>query len=54
MVEKKDGKFILHGAGWGHGAGMCQIGAAVMGEKGYSHNEILLHYFPGSTIETRY
>ena len=54
VVEKKDGKFILHGAGWGHGAGMCQIGAAVMGEKGYSHNEILLHYFPGSTIETRY
>lgn len=54
VVEKKDGKFILHGAGWGHGAGLCQIGAAVMGEKGYSHDQILSHYFPGSQIEKQY
>lgn len=54
VVEKKEGKFILHGAGWGHGAGLCQIGAAVMGEKGYSHDQILAHYFPGSQIEKQY
>jgi SpoIID/LytB domain len=54
VVEKKDGKFILRGAGWGHGAGMCQIGAAVMGEKGYSHDQILFHYFPGSKLEQKY
>ena len=54
VVEKKDGKFILHGAGWGHGVGLCQIGAAVMGAKGYKYDEILAHYFPGSTIEKKY
>ncbi len=54
VVEKKEGRFILHGAGWGHGAGLCQIGAAVMGEKGYSHDQILAHYFPGSQIEKQY
>ena len=54
VVEKKDGKFILHGAGWGHGVGLCQIGAAVMGAKGYRYDEILAHYFPGSTIEKKY
>jgi len=37
--------FTLIGAGWGHGVGLCQIGAAVMGESGYSYNDILLHYF---------
>lgn len=42
--------FTLHGAGWGHGVGLCQIGAAVMGEKGYSHEEILQHYYPGASI----
>lgn len=51
VVEKRDGKFILHGAGWGHGVGLCQIGAAVMGEKGYDWKQILSHYYPGSTIE---
>ena len=54
VVEKQDGKFILRGAGWGHGVGMCQIGAAVMGAKGYKYDEILSHYFPGSTIEKKY
>lgn len=54
VVEKRGDSFILHGAGWGHGVGLCQIGAAVMGEKGYSHSEILLHYFVGASIEKRY
>ena len=35
--------FLLTGAGWGHGVGLCQIGAAVMGERGYTYDEILLH-----------
>ena len=54
VVEKQEGKFILRGAGWGHGVGMCQIGAAVMGAQGYKYDEILAHYFPGSTIEKKY
>lgn len=48
------GKFILTGAGWGHGVGLCQIGAAVMGEKGYNYDEILLHYYIGADIEKLY
>lgn len=44
-------KFILKGAGWGHGVGLCQIGAAVMGERGYSYDAILGHYYPGVVIE---
>jgi len=47
-------KFILNGAGWGHGVGLCQIGAAVMGEKGYSYRQILQHYFKGAALEKRY
>jgi SpoIID/LytB domain protein len=58
IVEKQetDGKisFILHGAGWGHGVGLCQIGAAVMGSKGYTYQQILTHYFPGAGLERRY
>ena len=46
--------FILTGAGWGHGVGLCQIGAAVMGEMGFSFDEILLHYFKGATIKKIY
>lgn len=42
--------FILHGAGWGHGVGLCQIGAAIMGERGYRYNEILAHYYPNSSL----
>lgn len=42
------------GAGWGHGVGLCQIGAAVMGEKGYNYNEILLHYYKGADIRKLY
>ncbi len=47
-------KIVLTGAGWGHGVGLCQIGAAVMGEKDYDHIEILKHYFHGADIEKRY
>lgn len=46
--------FTLMGAGWGHGVGLCQIGAAVMGEMGYSYREILSHYFRHTTLETIY
>ncbi|MBQ8594196.1 MAG: SpoIID/LytB domain-containing protein [Bacteroidaceae bacterium] len=46
--------FVLTGAGWGHGVGLCQIGAAVMGEQGYRYDEILLHYYRGATIERKY
>jgi SpoIID/LytB domain protein len=47
-------KFILLGSGWGHGVGLCQIGAAVMGELGYSFDEILTHYFKNATIQKIY
>lgn len=47
-------RFILTGAGWGHGVGLCQIGAAVMADKGYKYDEILKHYFPGTDIKTEY
>ncbi len=46
--------FVLKGAGWGHGVGLCQIGAAVMSTKGYTYQEILTHYFPSSTLEKIY
>ena len=46
--------FLLSGAGWGHGVGLCQIGAAVMGERGYSYEEILLHYYKGADIRKFY
>lgn len=47
-------EFVLSGAGWGHGVGLCQIGAAMMGTKGYKYNEILLHYFRGADISKEY
>ena len=47
-------QFILTGAGWGHGVGLCQIGAAMMGAKGYKYDQILLHYFRGATISKEY
>lgn len=43
-------KITLHGKGWGHGVGLCQIGAAVMGSKGYDYREILAHYYPHTEI----
>lgn len=46
--------FTLKGRGWGHGVGLCQIGAAVMGSRGYSYERILLHYYRGARIEKLY
>ena len=56
-VEVTDGvprRFVLTGAGWGHGVGLCQIGAAMMGEQGYKYNQILLHYYHGADIKKIY
>ena len=50
VVEKDDDTFTLYGAGWGHGVGLCQIGAAVMAEKGYTYKEILQHYYPNTEL----
>ena len=47
-------KFILHGSGWGHGVGLCQIGAAVMGEQGKTYDEILLFYYRNAIIKQLY
>lgn len=54
IIEQNKQGFTLHGAGWGHGVGLCQIGAAVMASKGYSYQQILAHYFPGSTLTELY
>lgn len=60
IVEKADikdsvpQKFIIKGAGWGHGVGLCQIGAAMMGKQGYRYEEILLHYYKGAEITKAY
>jgi SpoIID/LytB domain protein len=60
MGEKSDEikgvpqKFILRGAGWGHGVGLCQIGAAVMAARGYQFDEILLHYFKNAKLKRIY
>lgn len=57
-VEKTDSDkgttFTLHGAGWGHGVGLCQIGAAVMASRGYSYDDILKHYFRGADLKKIY
>jgi stage II sporulation protein D len=47
-------RFTFHGAGWGHGVGLCQIGAAVMATQGFSAEEILKHYFRGVEIKKIY
>lgn len=60
VVDKKNikdgvpGEFVLTGAGWGHGVGLCQIGAAMMGERGYSYKAILNHYFKGAEVSSLY
>ena len=54
IVDDVPGRFILTGAGWGHGVGLCQIGAAVMGEQGYNYKDFLSHYYPGSVLEKQY
>ena len=48
-----DGNVVFHGRGWGHGVGLCQIGAAVMADEGYSCREILSHYYPGAQLSDR-
>lgn len=53
-VEEDGDDFILNGRGWGHGVGLCQIGAAVMGTKGFKYNEILLHYYKNTDIKKLY
>lgn len=54
VVTKEQDKFILHGAGWGHGVGLCQIGAAVMAVKGWKAEEIVKHYFRGASLKKVY
>ena len=53
-VERQGDRFILHGKGWGHGVGLCQIGAAVMGEQGKTYDEILLFYYRNAQIKRLY
>jgi stage II sporulation protein D len=54
IVTAEAGRFIFHGAGWGHGVGLCQIGAAVMASRGFSAEEILKHYFRGVKVKKIY
>ena len=60
VVDKKEvingipQQFVLTGAGWGHGVGLCQIGAAVMGEEGYTYDEILAHYYRDAMLQKLY
>lgn len=62
IVERQDidpatgvpGVIVLKGAGWGHGVGLCQIGAAVMGARGFDYKQILGHYFPDSELQKQY
>ncbi len=49
--ENADAEFVLSGRGWGHGVGLCQIGAAVMADKGFTYEQILAHYFPHSNLK---
>jgi SpoIID/LytB domain protein len=52
FVVSRDGdRFTLRGAGWGHGVGLCQIGAAVMASQGQTYRAILQHYYPGTTVQ---
>lgn len=50
-VRREGSDFILDGKGWGHGVGLCQIGAAVMADEGYDYKQILNHYYPGAKVE---
>jgi len=52
--EKRPEVFVLSGSGWGHGVGLCQIGAAAMAWNGSGYDSILGHYYPGTTIEKIY
>jgi peptidoglycan hydrolase-like amidase len=50
VVDRESDRFVLRGAGWGHGVGLCQIGAAVMANEGKTYTEILQHYYRGTTV----
>jgi SpoIID/LytB domain protein len=52
VVDREPGRFVLRGAGWGHGVGLCQIGAAVMANEGKTYTEILHHYYRGAMVST--
>ena len=53
--EDSDGiRFVLHGAGWGHGVGLCQIGALGMSLQGHSYEDIIKHYYSGCTLVRAY
>lgn len=54
VVTEKEGRFLFQGAGWGHGVGLCQIGAAVMATRGFSAEAILRHYFSGVALTKIY
>lgn len=54
VVEREGDDFVLRGAGWGHGVGLCQIGAAAMAHCGYDFRSILNHYFPGTELTRLY
>jgi len=54
VIKKENSKFILHGAGWGHGVGLCQIGAAVMATEGWKVEEIVKHYFKNVELKKLY
>lgn len=54
VVSRDEKDFVLNGAGWGHGVGLCQIGAAVMADMGYGYQQILSHYYPNANIEKYY
>jgi stage II sporulation protein D len=50
VADQESGRFVLRGAGWGHGVGLCQIGAAVMANEGNTYTQILQHYYRGTTV----
>jgi stage II sporulation protein D len=50
VVDRESDRFVLSGAGWGHGVGLCQIGAAVMADAGKTYTEILQHYYRGTSV----
>lgn len=55
FVVRRDGDdFVFDGAGWGHGVGLCQIGAAVMAHRGYDYRSILRHYYPVAELDIYY
>lgn len=54
VAQREGNAFVLRGAGWGHGVGLCQIGAAVLASQGWTYRDILSHYYPGTTIGAQF